>query len=231
MRTPTGISALVAAALLAACGSSKTDQVVVSSRAYKGHESEKDTTNLVNAYPKAVGTRVDDCQTCHTSGTLTPTGAGAAITKNACDFCHLIQHPLTGYTGQPAAYADTLNVYGAAYKAGGRTKDALLALDAQDSDGDGSANGAEIAEVKYPGDPASKPGQPNAPQKIFTLAELEALTAHSEFLLANSTKQQFDDYATYNLLSARLGPDIPEFRSARSPRHSALLARGEVRRG
>ena len=203
MRTPTGISALVAAALLAACGSSKTDQVVVSSRAYKGHESEKDTTNLVNAYPKAVGTRVDDCQTCHTSGTLTPTGAGAAITKNACDFCHLIQHPLTGYTGQPAAYADTLNVYGAAYKAGGRTKDALLALDAQDSDGDGSANGAEIAEVKYPGDPASKPGQPNAPQKIFTLAELEALTAHSEFLLANSTKQQFDDYATYKGVKLR----------------------------
>jgi serine/threonine-protein kinase len=35
----------------------------------------------------------------------------------------------------------------------------------------------------------------------------------------------------YILLSARLGPDIPEFRSARSPRHSALLARGEVRRG
>jgi len=35
----------------------------------------------------------------------------------------------------------------------------------------------------------------------------------------------------FNLLSARLGPDIPEFRSARSPTHSALLARGEVRRG
>ena len=197
MRTPIGIPTLVAAALLVACSSDKTDQVVASSRAYKGHENEKDTTNLVNAYPKAVGTRVDDCQTCHTSGTLTPTGAGAAVTKNSCDFCHLIQHPLTGYTGQPASYADTLNAFGADYMAAGRTKDALLALDAEDCDGDGATNGAEIAEVKYPGDPASKPGQPNAPQKIFTLAELQALTVHSEFLLANSTKQQFDDYATY----------------------------------
>ena len=198
MRTPTVISALVAAVLLAACGGSKTDKAVASSRAYKGHESEKDTTNLVNAYPKAVGTRVDDCQTCHTSGTLTPTAGGTAITKNACDFCHLIQHPLPDYTGQPGGYADTLNLYGAAYKAGGRTKDALLALDAQDSDGDGSTNGAEIAEVKYPGDPASKPGQPNAPQKTFDLAQLQALTAHSEFLLANSNRQQFDEYVTYN---------------------------------
>ncbi len=199
MRSILGISVIAAAALLAACGSSTPNQVVASSRAYKGHENEKDTTNFVSAYPKAVGTRLDDCQTCHKSGTLTPTGAGAPVTKNACDFCHLIQHPLTGYTGQPASYADTLNAYGSAYNAGGRTKSALLAIDGQDSDGDGdgASNGAEIAAVKYPGDPSSKPGQPNAPQKILTLAQLQALTAHTEFLLANSNKQQFDDYATY----------------------------------
>src|SRR3990172_7172487 len=149
MRTPIGIPTLVAAALLVACSSDKTDQVVASSRAYKGHENEKDTTNLVNAYPKAVGTRVDDCQTCHTSGTLTPTGAGAAVTKNSCDFCHLIQHPLTGYTGQPASYADTLNAFGADYMAAGRTKDALLALDAEDCDGDGATNGAEIRSEEH----------------------------------------------------------------------------------
>jgi hypothetical protein len=217
MRTAIGTFAVVAAALVAACGSSSTNQVVSSSRAYKGHENEKDTTNFVNAYPKAVGTRLDDCQTCHTSGTLTPTGAGAAVTKNACDFCHLIQHPLTGYTGQPASYADTLNAYGAAYTAGGRTRDALRALDKQDSDGDGTANGAEIAEVKYPGDAASKPGQANAPQKIFTLTQLQALTAHTEFLLANSNKQQFDDYASYKgvkikdlLVAAGVDPADPQ---------------------
>lgn len=195
-RLPSLVAVAASAVLLAAC-SSNGGKSVVSSRSYKGHASEKDTTNFVNAYPATVGTRLDDCQTCHTGGTLTPTGSGDPLTKNACDFCHLIQYPATGYSGQPATYADTLNSYGAAYDAGGRTKAALLALDAADSDGDGSANGVEIAALKYPGDGTSKPGQPNAPQKVFTLAQVQALAQHSEFLLANAKRQPSDEYVTY----------------------------------
>lgn len=190
---------------VAACDDSPAESTpdagaVVSSRAYKGHESERDTTAFVSAYPAAQGTRLDDCQTCHRGGTFTTTGSKpATVTKNACDFCHLIQHPdPAGFAeAQPTKYSETLNAYGAAYLAGGRTQEALAQLDGTDSDGDGAANGAEIGDIKYPGDPASKPGQPNAPQKVFTLAQLKALARHSQFLLANSTKQQFDDYGTY----------------------------------
>jgi hypothetical protein len=44
-------------------------QEKVQSRAYAGHESDRDIQNFVRQYPKAIGTRLDDCQTCHRSGT------------------------------------------------------------------------------------------------------------------------------------------------------------------
>jgi hypothetical protein len=169
---------------------------LVSSRAYKGHLDERDTTNFVDAYPAAVGSRLDDCQTCHKSATLT-NASGKSVTKNTCDFCHLIQHPDSSLTGQPTKYSDTLNPFGADYNAAGRTVAGLQSIDGTDSDGDSFANGVEIAALKYPGDPASKPGQPNAPQKILTLADLNAAPAQTEFLLANSNKQQYDYYASY----------------------------------
>lgn len=177
-------------------GTLAPDTGLVSSRAYKGHENEKDTTTFVNAYPEALGTRLDDCQTCHKSATLATTSK--PVTKNACDFCHLIQHPDSTITDtQPTKYSDTLNPFGAAYLAAGRNKAGLTSIDGSDADGDGSANGVEIKDGKYPGEAASKPGQPNAPQKVFTMDQLKGLTSHTEFLLANSNKQQYDDYATY----------------------------------
>ncbi len=193
------------AALLACSGSSEDpapDKELVSSRSYKGHENDADSNNFVNAYRATVGTRLDDCQTCHRGGEFT--AGGRKLTKNSCDYCHLIIHPASGFEEkQPTAYAETLNPYGAAYRDAGRSKQALLDVDGQDSDGDGAANGVEIADLKYPGDPTSKPGQPNAPQKTFTLAELEALAAHDQFQLNNSTKQEFDDYASYKGVKLR----------------------------
>ncbi len=41
---------------------------VVSSRAYQGHASDVDINNFVKTHPSAVGTRLDDCQTCHKGG-------------------------------------------------------------------------------------------------------------------------------------------------------------------
>jgi len=193
---------LVATLLLGAwgCSDSGDGTPLTSSRAYKGHENDQDITYFVNAYGATQGTRLDDCQTCHTGAQYTYLSGTAtkSLFKNACDNCHLISHPdSTLIEAQPTTYADTLNPYGKAYLAAGRTRAALAAIESADSDGDGFANRTEIDALRYPGDAASKPGQPSAPSRTFTLTDLKALPVHSEFVLANSAKQQFDTYAGY----------------------------------
>ena len=42
-----------------------------SSRSYQGHASDTDINNFVRAYTHTVGTRLDDCQTCHRGGEVT----------------------------------------------------------------------------------------------------------------------------------------------------------------
>lgn len=167
-----------------------------SSRAYKGHENDTDMTYFINVYDNAWATRLDDCQTCHRGGELDSNGK--TVFKNACDTCHLVIHPDESLTGAvPVTYADTLNPYGKAYLDAGRTKAALEAIAGADSDGDGATNAAEIADLKYPGDPASKPGQVTAPVRAFSWEQLTAMDKHAQFMLSNSTKQQYDTYATY----------------------------------
>ncbi len=181
-----------------ACGDDDND--IVSSRAYKGHENDLDNHYFVNEFPDTVGTRLDDCQTCHTGGTFSYISHDATRTAqlNACDFCHLVLNPSSDYIeAQPESYADTLNPYGAAYLAAGRSRTALRDIVDDDSDGDGYSNGEEIAALRYPGDPSSMPGQQVAPTLEYTEMDLQAMPSHEEFLLANSHKQQFDDYATY----------------------------------
>ncbi len=72
---------LFLAFFLACFLSCTSDQV--SSRSYKGHEDDTDANNLVGAYPLLVGTRLDDCQTCH-SGTI----EDGRLAGSACDNCH-----------------------------------------------------------------------------------------------------------------------------------------------
>jgi hypothetical protein len=195
------------------CGGSEED--VVSSRAYKGHATDQDILNFVKQYPDTAGTRLDDCQTCHTSGTITT--STKSTFKNACDYCHLIEYPDadTTATGAPADFADTLNLYGKEYLAQGRTQKAVKEIGTLDSDGDGATNNDEIAALRYPGDSASNPSQLVAPIKIVSLDELKAMTPHTEFLLANASKQQYDTYASYtgvkiqDLLTA-LGVDLTQ---------------------
>jgi hypothetical protein len=226
---PTPVCSLIAAALavalpLAGCSSDEgTPAPITSSRAYKGHANDADMNNFVNVYRAAVGTRLDDCQTCHTSGTFTSgTGSQARpVTKNACDFCHLIEHPASDFVEpQPVSFADTLNPYGRDYSAAGRSQAALRTIGGTDSDADGATNDDEIAAFKYPGDPASKPGQPTAPLTILTLAEIQAAGSYTEFLLANANKQQYDFYATYTgvkvadlLTAAGVDPTTPGLES------------------
>jgi hypothetical protein len=96
-------------ALGAGCGDD--DSSVVSSHSYKGHENDLDVNYFVNAYKSTVGTRLDDCQTCHKAATLSYDDGGDTVyvVKNACDYCHLIEYPdPDGFNEpQPTTFAPT----------------------------------------------------------------------------------------------------------------------------
>ena len=197
------IFTLFGVALLTACPTEEpAPEEFVSSRAYKGHENDLDINHFVNAWPATVGTRLDDCQTCHAGGTFTwmQGDTQKTATMNACDFCHLVIHPRDpGFDQpQPTSFAETLNPFGVDYMTEGRAPEAFDAIVDDDSDGDGHANGAEIDALRYPGDPSSQPGQEVAPGVEFTFEELGALPQHEQFLLVNSHRQQFDNYASYD---------------------------------
>jgi hypothetical protein len=171
----------------------------VSSRSYKGHEDDTDANNLVGVYPSLVGTRLDDCQTCH-SGKI----EDGKLAGSSCDNCHdLMLHG----AGRPAE--ETLNEFGLDYLAAGRSRQALEDTKDKDSDGDGFSNEEELSAKRYPGSELSMPGQAVATLLILTLDELKALRSHSQLMLINTTRQQFDAYATYkgvrikDLLDAR----------------------------
>jgi len=167
----------------------------VRSHAYKGHAQERDTRIFVSAYPAAAGSRLDDCQTCHKGGMVT---AGSRRTwKNPCDFCHLIPFPSRDSPEAPHLFKDTLNPYGLQYEAGGRSIRALRDSGGTDSDGDGFANDDEIRALTYPGAPESRPGQTRPPTRILEWKEILSLPPHTQFMLVNTTQQEFDYYATY----------------------------------
>ncbi len=196
--------------LMQGCGSGSDsdddDDGIYSSRAYKGHASDRDINNFVQVYPETVGTRLDDCQTCHAGGEITITENKTTETewKNACDYCHFIPYPpephsVSGETveGHPENYWETLNAYGKDYRMNGRDKAALRDIGVLDSDTDGYTNNEEIADIRYPGDDSSQPGQPLCSMRTVTISELKAMPSHTQFTLANTTKQQFDYYETW----------------------------------
>jgi len=161
-----------------------------SSRAYKGHENDVDANNLVSIYPSIIGTRLDDCHTCH-AGEMEE----AKVVSNACDNCHSLM--LHGEEVGSHTFKDTLNQFGLDYLNAGRNKEALKNIKDKDSDGDGFSNDEEMLAQRYPGSSLSKPGQDTAPLRTVSLDELKAMPSHEQFMLANTTKQQFDDYVTY----------------------------------
>lgn len=170
-------------------------QRAVPSRAYVGHENDLDIGNFIQAYPQAAGTRLDDCQTCHRGGVQ---GTDTEREFSACGYCHLLQYPNPRYqSGVPKDYESTLNAYGLAYENAGRTVEALAAIAKVDSDGDGFTNDAEIAALRYPGDAASRPGQPLAPFAVLSWDDVLKLPAVKQFMLMNATKEPTDDYVTY----------------------------------
>jgi hypothetical protein len=176
---------LLSLLLLSLLLSCQPDQV--SSRSYKGHENDTDADNLVGVYSSLVGTRLDDCQTCH-QGKL----EDGKLVGSSCDNCHEI---LLQRIGSDAA--ETLNGFGEDYLEAGRSMGALRSIGPRDSDGDGFSNDEELATGRYPGSKLSMPGQTEATLLTVTMEELRALPAHTQFMLVNNTQQQFDDYVTY----------------------------------
>jgi hypothetical protein len=167
----------------------------IKSRAYVGHENDRDIQNFIKQYPKAAGTRLDDCQTCHRSGVA---GTDTERVYSQCGYCHLTQYPNPKYkTGVPKNFEATLNSYGIEYKNKGRSAEALAAIAKLDSDGDGSANGDEITALRYPGDAASKPKQSLAPTVTLTWEKIQRIPRHNQFMLMNTSSEPFDDYAGY----------------------------------
>jgi hypothetical protein len=184
-----------AAALAAGVAEVGQDQAARTSRAYVGHENDADMAGFVRQYPGAAGTRLDDCQTCHRGGIR---GTDTEREYSPCGYCHLIVFPNRRYkTGVPGDYEATLNAYGLAYKKAGRTFEAFAAVDGLDSDGDGHRNGGEIADLRNPGDAASRPGLPLAPALSLGWEEIRRLPVHSQFMLMNKTTQRLDEYVTY----------------------------------
>jgi hypothetical protein len=189
------LTVLAAAMALGLALVAAVPQKAASSRAYVGHENDLDINNLIRHYPKAAGTRLDDCQTCHRGGIK---GTDTEREYSPCGYCHLLQYPNPKYkTGVPADYEATLNAYGLAYESAGRTIEALADVAKLDSDGDGFENGAEIAALRYPGDAASRPGQAMAPFVSLTWHEIHKLPTLKQFMLMNATKEPTDDYVTY----------------------------------
>jgi hypothetical protein len=166
------------------------------SRAYVGHENDRDIKNFIRQYPKAAGTRLDDCQTCHRGG-----GAGTDTERefSPCGYCHLLQYPNARYrTGVPKKFEDTLNAYGAAYKQAGRSQEAFAAIAKTDSDKDKFSNAEEIESLRYPGEAASKPKQPLAPAVTLGWNEIRKLQPQTQFMLMNATTEAFDEYVSYS---------------------------------
>ena len=165
------------------------------SRAYVGHENDRDIGNFIRQYPEAAGSRLNDCQTCHRGGVK---GTDTEREFNPCGYCHLLEYPNTKYrTGVPQDFKGTLNAFGLAYEKAGRTVEALAEIAGQDADGDGYPNAAEIVELRYPGDAGSRPGQPLAPVVFLSEGDIRKLPSLTQFMLMNATKEFTDDYVTY----------------------------------
>jgi hypothetical protein len=168
----------------------------VKSRAYVGHENDRDIHNFIRQYPDASGTRLDDCQTCHRGGLA---GTDTQREYSPCGYCHLLEFPNPRYTtGVPGGFEDTLNAFGLSYKRAGRTVEALSSIGTLDSDADGFSNAVEIADKRYPGDAASRPGQLLAPTVTLDRNRIFSLPKVTQFMLMNTTQEPFDDYTSYS---------------------------------
>lgn len=154
------------------------------------HEGEMDAAKFLEVYPDKAGTKLDHCALCHSGGQY-ERREDQWVSLGSCQWCHYSY----GYDGS-GNIVDTLNQYGKDYFTYGRDAGAVRAIDELDSDGDGYANKAEIEANRFPGNAGDDPSLKTAPSKVYSRADLEKFTPHTQFLLMN-TSRSGDFYAQY----------------------------------
>lgn len=157
------------------------------------HEGENDASRFLDVYPDKAGTKLDHCALCHSGGTE-ENKYGEWVEVGSCQWCHKT-YGYDGSGGQTALDA-TLNPYGQDYLAHNRTAQAIRDIANSDSDEDSYSNRAEIEANRFPGKAGDHPGLTEAPYRVYTKAQLEAMTQHTQFLLMN-TSRSGDFYAEY----------------------------------
>lgn len=154
------------------------------------HEGESDSDKFLATYPDKAGTKLDHCALCHSGGSY-QSSSGSTVSLGSCQWCHYSY----GYDGG-GNIVDTLNEYGMDYLVNGRNEAGIQAIGNTDSDGDGYSNLTEIQAKRFPGDANDDPSKVVAPYRVYTKAQLEAISQHTQFLLMN-TSRSGDFYAEY----------------------------------
>jgi hypothetical protein len=154
------------------------------------HEGEQDANRFLAVYPSKAGTKLDHCALCHSGGEYEKK-PGVWVSLGSCQWCHYSY----GYDGS-GNLGDTMNPYGMDYFTNGRSTGAIAAIEGDDSDGDGYTNIVEITAERFPGDENDDPSKVIAPFRVYTKAQLEAMTPHTQFMLMNASRQT-DDYVEY----------------------------------
>ncbi|MCK4349189.1 MAG: hypothetical protein KAW47_11300, partial [Thermoplasmatales archaeon] len=154
------------------------------------HEGEQDASKFLTVYPDKAGTKLDHCALCHSGGQYEKK-PGKWVSLGSCQWCHYTY----GYDAS-GNIVDTINSYGLDYHNNGRNASAIVAIEGLDSDVDGYTNKDEIDANNFPGNADDNPGKVEAPYRIYTKAQLEALSSHTQFMLMN-TSRSGDFYAEY----------------------------------
>ena len=154
------------------------------------HEGEQDAGRFLAVYPDKAGTKLDHCALCHSGGEYEKK-PGVWVSLGSCQWCHYSYR----YDGS-GDIEDTMNPYGSDYLTNGRSSGAITAIEGDDSDGDGYTNIVEITAERFPGNPNDDPSKIVAPFRVYTKAQLEAMTPHTQFMLMNASRQE-DEYSEY----------------------------------
>jgi hypothetical protein len=158
--------------------------------AYKGHANDRDVNAILSMYPDLKNTAVDSCATCHKSGKAPePEQQQGTRDENNCGYCHAV------YVENKRDIRETLNRYGDAYSAAGRSPEAVRTLARQDSDGDGFSNEVEFFKGTNPGEFDSNPSARIAPYRIFTSSEISEMSpAVSQTVFLNTSHSKAGDF-------------------------------------
>jgi hypothetical protein len=173
--------------------------LLVAHAAYRGHATDTDYNALLAYDASLRGTAADSCVTCHRAGNVPdPEKPGAIRLENHCEYCHVV------YVYGKGDVRQTLNRFGIDYLAAGRGVEAIKAVAAKDSDGDGVTNQAELTMGTNPGDPTSNPSLPIAPFRVLSSPEMAKLAPiATDVLLVNTavspSGDSYDSYRGYRL--------------------------------